>query len=109
MGVHVSLVHVTQIGTSRKGRRTRYLATVGGSGDTFADLCARSTLPLLSRVDPYNSQILTRHDMPQFVSELEATRARTSDGGVVALLDDLLALAERCATEVDLEVHLDGD
>ncbi|MYW66050.1 hypothetical protein GTY65_18615 [Streptomyces sp. SID8379] len=111
MGVHVSLVRVTQRGTSSKGRRVEYLASVGRSGDTFAGLCARSELPMLRRVDPYNSQILTARDMPQFISELEATRAGSAgqDVGVAGLLDDLLGLARRCASQAGLEVHLDGD
>lgn len=109
MGVHVSLVHVTQVGTSSKGRSLRRMATVGRSGETFAGLCARSGLPMLSRVDPYRTRILTVRDMPQFISELEATRAQGEDPGAVGLLNDLIALARRCASEPDLEIHLDGD
>ncbi|MEU9357461.1 hypothetical protein AB0D35_04980 [Streptomyces sp. NPDC048301] len=109
MGVHVSLVHVTQVGTSPKGRRLRRMDTVGRSGDTFADLCARSGFPMLRRVDPYNSQILTSQDMPQFISELEATLRDEEDVRVVALLNEILTLAERCVSQPGLEIHLDGD
>ncbi|MET7943459.1 hypothetical protein [Streptomyces sp. NPDC005302] len=109
MGMHVSLVHVTRTGTSTRGRTLRYLESVGRSGDTFAGVCADSGLPLLSRVDPYRSLILTVADMPQFVSEIEATRARCGDAKTVALLDAVHALARRCAAQPDLEIHLDGD
>ncbi|MEU0785651.1 hypothetical protein ABZ341_29215 [Streptomyces sp. NPDC006173] len=109
MGVHVSLVHVTQTGSSGKGRSLRHLESAGRSGDTFAGVCAGSGLPLLSRVDPYRSLILTAADMTQFVSEIETTRARCGDAKTVALLDDVRALALRCAAQPDLEIHLDGD
>jgi hypothetical protein len=64
---------------------------------------------MLSRVDPYNNQILTAQDMPQFISEIEATLAGSQDRRVDALLGDLLALARRCASEPGMEVHLAGD
>ncbi|MEV0528882.1 hypothetical protein AB0I66_36225 [Streptomyces sp. NPDC050439] len=64
---------------------------------------------MLSRVDPYNSQILTAQDMPQFIAEIEATAAQNEDRGVGALLDDLLVLGRRCAAEPGMELHLDGD
>lgn len=62
-------------------------------------------------MDPYNSQILTVQDMPQFISEIEATLtlARGEDRGAIALLNHVLALARRCASQPDLEIHLDGD
>lgn len=64
---------------------------------------------MLSRVDPYNSQVLTAQDMPRFIAEIETTVAQNEDRGVGALLDDLLVLARRCASEPGMEIHLDGD
>lgn len=109
MGVDVLLMSVRQRGTSPKRRQTRPVDIVLDPLDRFARLCTSSRLPMLNRVNPYKTLILTRADMPQFISEVEAEFAEHNDQEVRDLLEQVLGLARECETRDAHELHLDGD
>ncbi|MFC0437353.1 hypothetical protein [Kutzneria buriramensis] len=109
MGVDVVLMSVHQRGTSPKGRRLLPVDVVGDPVERFARLCTSSRRPMLSRVDPYKSLILTRADMPQFISELEAEFAASDDRELRELLGRVLGLARECEARDARELHLEGD
>ncbi|MDX6262804.1 MAG: hypothetical protein QOH84_4492 [Kribbellaceae bacterium] len=108
MGVDVVLNQVSQPGTSPKRRRLTQLDVVPDSDDLFARLCERSTLPMLSRVDPYADLELTAAEMPQFLAELDTELGQASPAER-ELLVAVRALAARCAAGTGLEIHLQGD
>ncbi|MFE6104579.1 hypothetical protein ACFVQ4_32100 [Streptomyces laurentii] len=109
MGVNVVLMEVEQRGTSPRRRRLSEVACVHDDGDLFAELCENSRLPMLNRVDRYRTRILTRADMEQFVSEVDATRDLVVGPRERDLLTAIRGVAERCAAGVGLELHLCGD
>ncbi|MFE6888114.1 hypothetical protein [Streptomyces sp. NPDC057694] len=81
MGVDVMLMQVTQGGTSPKKRRLTTVDFTRDRADLFSTLCVNSGLPMLNRVDPYRTRILTSADMPQFLSEIDATCDLTVEQG----------------------------
>ncbi|GAA5035720.1 hypothetical protein [Streptomyces siamensis] len=109
MGVDVVLMQVTHRGTSSKKRRLTTVAFVQDGADLFSGLCVNSRLPMLNRVDPYRTQILTSVDMPQFISEVDATRDLVKGQRERDILQKIRELAERCAEAASLELHLEGD
>lgn len=109
LGIDVVLVQVTQRGTSPRKRRLTRVESVQDGADLFAGLCVNSSLPMLNRMDPYRTQILTSADMPQFISEVEATRALVKGQQEGDVLEKIRELAERCAEAASLELHLQGD
>ncbi|WP_410643475.1 hypothetical protein [Amycolatopsis sp. lyj-346] len=109
MGVDVLLMTVRQRGTSPKGRQVRPVEIVLDPGDRFARLCTSSRRPMLGRVDPCKTLILTRADMPRFISEVTAELAASGDREVSDLLQRVLGLARECAAHEAYELHLDGD
>lgn len=109
MGVDVVLKLVHQPGSSPRRRSLVGVDAVLDGADVFAGLCVRSGLPMLNRVDPYGTLILTAQDMPQFLSELDAVRGVTGAGSGREVLDAVRRLAERCAAGASMEVHLEGD
>lgn len=109
MGVDVVLMGVQQRGTSPRKRQLSQVESVQDEGDLFAELCGNSRLPMLSRVDRYRTRILTRADMAQFVSEVDATHDLVPGPRERDRLAAIRRLAERCAAGVDLELHLQGD
>ncbi|MGY0489438.1 hypothetical protein [Streptomyces sp. WG-D5] len=109
MGIHVVLMQVTQPGTSPKRRRLTWTDSVQDDADLFSGLCVNSRLPMLNRMDPYRTHILTPADMPQFLSELEATRTLVNGLQEQNILDKIRTLAKQCAETTSLELHLQGD
>ncbi|MFI6875684.1 hypothetical protein ACIBL6_19825 [Streptomyces sp. NPDC050400] len=109
MGVDVVLMQVSQRGTSSRKRRLTPVDFVQDGADVFAGLCVNSGLPMLNRVDPYRTQILTQADMPQFVSEIATTYQQVTDQGERDILQKIRELGERCSATADLELHLQGD
>ncbi|MEG8281213.1 MULTISPECIES: hypothetical protein [unclassified Streptomyces] len=83
-------------------------AVLDGS-DLFARICESSNLPMLNRVDPYGTLILTSQDMPQFLSEVDVERSSVDGDSERNILTAIRGLAERCADEVSMELHLEGD
>jgi hypothetical protein len=63
MGVDVLLMRVDNPGTSPRRRRLTRADAFLDTADGFARLCAGTGLPMLSRVDPYGSLILTSVEM----------------------------------------------
>ncbi|WP_432167465.1 hypothetical protein [Streptomyces sp. bgisy031] len=109
MGVDVVLMQVTQRGTSPKKRQLITVECVQDGADIFSGLCVNSSLPMLNRVDPYRTQILTSVDMPQFISEVDATCDLVKGQRERDILERIRELAERCAEAASLELHLQGD
>ena len=109
MGVDVVLKRVNQAGTSPKRRRLAQVDVVLDGDDLFDRLCRRSTLPMLSRVDPYSDLVLTPGEMPQLLAELTTELGQARSIRERSLILGVRALAERCATDAALELHLEGD
>jgi hypothetical protein len=109
VGVDVVLMAVRQRGTSPKGRRLHPVDVVLDPHDRFARVCAASRQPMLGRVDPYRTLVLTRADMPQFMAEVDAECAAAGERAVKDLLQRVLGLARECAAREAHELHLDGD
>jgi hypothetical protein len=109
MGVDVVLKRVSQPGTSSKRRRLTQVDLVPDGDDVFARICARSKLPMLSRVDPYGDLILTATEMPQFIAEVDDELGIAGTDLERELLGCVRRLAERCGAETSTELHLEGD
>ncbi|WP_454044079.1 hypothetical protein [Cellulosimicrobium sp. Marseille-Q8652] len=107
MGLDVSWVRVVQPGSGPRRRRYEELATVLDSDELFAQICEKSTSPMLARADPYGSLHLSSSEMEQLVEELgRATVGTTAERALVRTVRDL---ALRCRSEPGTELHLDGD
>ncbi|MEV6881343.1 hypothetical protein [Streptomyces sp. NPDC051135] len=109
VGVDVMLMQVAQGGSSPKSRRLTTVDFAQDGADLFSDLCVNSRLPMLNRVDPYRTRILTSADMPQFISEIDATCDLTAEKAERDILQKIRGLAERCAAAACFELHLVGD
>lgn len=109
MGVDVVLQRVTDQGTTPRRRQVSPVDSVGDSAEVFVRICRDSALPLLSRVDPYGDLLLTAEDMPRFIGEVDATLEAVDDEERWELLAAVRGLAERCAREASMELHLLGD
>jgi hypothetical protein len=109
MGVDVVLKQVSQPGTSPKRRRLTQVDAVLDGSDLFARICVSSNLPMLNRVDPYGTLVLTAQEMPQFLSEVDAARSSVDGESERDILADIRRVAERCAGEASMELHLEGD
>ncbi|MGA5564860.1 hypothetical protein ACPCUV_27360 [Streptomyces platensis] len=109
MGVDVTLVRVEQRGSGPRRRRASQVDTILDLHDKFARLCESSTLPTLSRVDPYGTLILTSSEMDQFISEIEVECMRIEDPAVQNFLKNTLRLARECQKEEAMQLRLDGD
>lgn len=105
MGVDIALFRVEQKGSSSRRRRFIRVDIYYDVGDEFARACAETSLPMLSRVDPYGSVILTSDEMGQFVDEL----IELSAGWQPSFLEPVFGLAAACAANPSMELHLDGD
>ncbi|MCX5186682.1 hypothetical protein [Streptomyces sp. NBC_00268] len=109
MGVDVILMQINQKGTSPKRRQMEVLGIVPDGSDSFARMCAESETPMLQRVDPYGSLVLTAQQMEQFVQEAGLLRGRTASTPNISQLEQIKILAERCMGDSSLELHLEGD
>lgn len=109
MGVDVVLVRVEQRGTGPKRRRVSHVDVVHDPQGTFSDLCEASALPMLSRVKPWGTLVLSSNEMDQFISEVETELAQLSDPGAGELLAGVLRLARECREQRMMQLHLDGD
>ncbi|WP_329328775.1 hypothetical protein [Streptomyces luteogriseus] len=105
----VTLVHVEQQGSSPRRRRTSQVDSVLDLHDKFARLCGSSMLPMLSRVDPYGTLILSSSEMDQFISEIEVEFLRVEDPVMKDFLKSALRLARECREEEEMKLRLDGD
>lgn len=109
MGVDVALVRVEKRGGSPRRRRTSQVGAVLDLHDKFACLCGSSVLPMLSRVDPYGTLILSSSEMDQFISEIEVEFLRVEDPAVKEFLESALRLARECREKGEMQLRLDGD
>jgi len=109
MGVDVLLLQISPLGTSPKRRRLTELDAVLDRADVFARICAASRLPMLGRVDPYGDLVLTAAEMPQLVGEVDVELGLAVGGPEREILAGVRRLAERCASDPSMELHLQGD
>ncbi|MEU7888660.1 hypothetical protein AB0B54_24415 [Microbispora bryophytorum] len=113
MGVDAVLMRVEQPGSSPKSRRLTPAAVALDHNDSFVRLVdqirGRSVNPMLERIDPYGSVILTSAEMPQFIEELARLRAFAVTAEDVRVIREFEDLARECAANPALELHLDGD
>lgn len=109
MGVDVALMRVEQRGSSPKRQRASQVDVVLDLHDKFARMCEFSVLPMLSRVDPYGTLILSSNEMDQFISEIEIEFLRVEDPPGRELLERVLGLARECREQEAMQLRLDGD
>jgi hypothetical protein len=107
MGVDVLLMRVHKAGSKRHLRTV--VDSVGDGKGLFSQLCEESRKPMLQRIKPFGSLILTTLDMPQFVTEVGSLRSPAGSAAQQALLDDIERLARACGDDRALELHLEGD
>ncbi|MFD3402271.1 hypothetical protein ACFWUU_16425 [Kribbella sp. NPDC058693] len=79
------------------------------SDEVFVRVCARSSLRMLGRVDPYGDLVLTAVEMPQLVAELDQELAATVTTEEREVLSAVRRLAERCSMDPSTQLHLQGD
>jgi hypothetical protein len=103
------LIRLHRIGSNPSRWRHEHLKVVSDDGDHFAELCSGCGLPMLERVDPYGSLVLSSEEMEQFLAELAVLRRRETARPYQVLLDQIERLAGECATGVDLQLRIDGD
>lgn len=108
-GVDVMLMQVSQSGTSPRRRRLTQVDGVLDTADKFAQLCSVSDLPMLNRVDPYGTVILTSVEMEQFIAEIDSVRESVIIPSDLAVLADVSRLARICSHDSSMELHLEGD
>jgi hypothetical protein len=75
------------------------LATISKPGNNAYLSRDEKTFPLLGDVDDYSYCVLGAEDMPELIAELRRVRDELHAPEDVAHVDDILALAERCARE----------
>ncbi|MFE0673491.1 hypothetical protein [Streptomyces sp. NPDC058867] len=109
MGVDVILARINKIGSSSRGRQITVLEIVPDGSDIFARMCEESNTPMLQRVDPYGSLVLTTQQMEQFAQEVQLLRKRFESTSQISQLEQIEALAFRCMSDSSLELHLEGD
>lgn len=106
MGVDIALFRVEQQGSSPRRRRFVRVDAYLDEGDQFVRACAEPSLPMLSRVDPYGSLILTSEEMGQFVDEV----IELSAGRQVRFLEPIFWVGGSLCAGPAMELHLDdGD
>ncbi|MFJ8918575.1 hypothetical protein B046DRAFT_03596 [Streptomyces sp. LamerLS-316] len=109
MGVDAVLMRVEQPGTGPRRRRLTQVDVFVDEADLFARLCTASGLPMLSRVDPYGTLVLTAVEMSQLLSEIDATRRGVTEASQRAALDEVGRLARICQEDSSTELRLEGD
>jgi hypothetical protein len=103
------LIKLHRIGSNSSRWRQEHLEVVLDDGDHFAELCSGCGLPMLERVDPYGSLVLSSEEMEQFLAELAVLRRQETARPHQVLLDQVGRLASECATGRDLQLRIDGD
>jgi hypothetical protein len=103
------LIKLHRVGSNASRWRQEHLEVVLDKGDHFAELCGGCALPMLERVDPYGSLVLTSEEMEQFLAELAVLQRRETAGPHRVLLERVERLASECATSTDLQLRIDGD
>ncbi len=82
---------------------------VSDSQDVFSDACVASGTPMLGRVKPYGSLILTSDEMAQFIDEVERVVHSLAPASAPGIFADVLRVAKRCEVDRATELHLEGD
>lgn len=108
MGVDVALIRVEQQGSSPRRRCASQVDVVVDLHDRFARVCESSSLPMLSRVEPYGTLILTSSEMDQFIAEVEfeVEFSRVEDPVVKELLKAVFRLARECHEREAMQLRL---
>ncbi|MFD4991786.1 hypothetical protein ACFWH7_11425 [Cellulosimicrobium cellulans] len=105
MGVDVTLARIVQEGTSPRRRATSSIAVVPDDGDVLARVLPTSGLPMLARVDPDGDVVLSGSEMVLDELRVLVSRSARSD---VAVVDRVVALAERCRRDPGTELRFEG-
>ncbi|GAB2613752.1 hypothetical protein [Kribbella endophytica] len=105
MGVDVILV---RRGAKRSKTAWSVEELVSDSRDVFSNACVASGTPMLGRVKPYGSLVLTSDEMAQFIDEVERVHhlVPATDRGI---FEDVVRVAKRCEADRATELHLEGD
>jgi hypothetical protein len=110
MGIDAVLRRRDRPGTGPQRESLRDIAVVFGV-DEMASLLQRmqGRMPVLSRLDPVRSVVMTSADMPELISELDQTMSGAISDPERQFLSATRALADVCACDRSLELHFDGD
>ncbi|GAA2896803.1 hypothetical protein GCM10010517_61810 [Streptosporangium fragile] len=113
MGVDVVMVRAENRGTSPRRRKVVPVADVPDRDDVFVRLVervrGRSRAPMLGRVDPYGTLVLTCSEMPQLLQELAYLAGLAVDEAEARMIDRVAEIARACAGDPASELRLDGD
>jgi len=109
VGADVILVRLHRSGSNPSRWRQEHLEAVLDTRHLFAELWSGCGLPMLERIDPYGSLVLSSTEMDQFMVELSALRQREEARTSGELLDRIEQLALRCSDDSDLQLRIDGD
>ncbi|MEK8228996.1 hypothetical protein NKG05_28125 [Oerskovia sp. M15] len=104
MPLDILLVAVSQKGTSSRHRSLKTLAAACDTDDELVRRCAAGGRPMLAKITPYRDLMLTSSEMEQLVAELRSLDVSAS-GSAVRIVDEVVALAERCAADATTELH----
>ena len=110
MGIDAVLRRRENPGTGPARESLHVVAVVYGN-NAVNDLIERvhGRMPMLSRLDPVSSVVLTRSDMPELLGELDQALTQAHSTDERQYLAATRALAEVCACDRALELHFDGD
>lgn len=109
VGADVVLIRLHRAGSNPSRWRQERLEVVSDAGDHFAGLCGGCGLPMLERVDPYGSLVLSSAEMDQFMAELATLRQGEKARPHSALLARVEQVAWQCSTDPDLQLRIEGD
>ena len=109
VGADVVLIRLRRSGSNPSRWRQEHLDVALDPSDLFAGLCGSCGLPMLERIDPYGSLVLSSAEMDQFIMELSAVRQQEKARRSGELLDRIEQLARRCSADPDLQLRIDGD
>jgi hypothetical protein len=74
------------------------LATLANHGNAYL-IRDEAAFPLLGDLDDCSYDVFASHRMPALIAELRRVQDELQEPGDVAHVDDIIALAERCARE----------
>jgi hypothetical protein len=104
VGVDVVLVR-------RGAKRSKWTVEdlVSDSDDIFSNACVASGTPMLGRVKPYGSLVLTSAEMGQFIDEVQRVAGNLGSEPDRDLLDGVVRVATLCSGDRATELRLEGD
>jgi hypothetical protein len=109
VGADVTLIRVHHSGSNPSRWRQERIEVVLDQSDHFAMLCDGCGLPMLERIAPYGSLVLSSAEMDQFITELLALRQQETARRSESQLDRIEQIARQCSADSDLQLRIDGD